>query len=222
MRRLRTIDQEAGFTIIELLIATTVLTLILLLSTVMITSIGTLYYKGVTLSQTQDSTRSIADQVVQDIQLTSGVVSNGTTTFGSTVVSAMCIGTVRYSYILDRQIGTDSTAPANQIKHVLWRDTVSSGAACLPADITLDPVGSTPATVNGMELVGNKSRLTAFSAVSPLSSSLYAIDVGVAFGDNDLLSGSGATTRCNGGVADHFCAVSTLSTAAIRRFSGGH
>lgn len=222
MRRLRTIDQEAGFTIIELLIATTVLTLILLLSTVMITSIGTLYYKGVTLSQTQDSTRSIADQVVQDIQLTSGVVSNGTTTFGSTVVSAMCIGTVRYSYILDRQIGTDSTAPANQIKHVLWRDTVSSGAACLPADITLDPVGSTPATVNGMELVGNKSRLTAFSAVSPLSSSLYTIDVGVAFGDNDLLSGSGATTNCNGGVADHFCAVSTLSTAAIRRFSGGH
>lgn len=215
----RPLTAEAGFTIIELLIATTVLTLILLLSTVMITSIGTLYYKGVTLSQTQDSTRSIADQVVQDIQLSSGVVSTGTTTVGSTTLSALCLGTVRYSYVLDRQIGTDGTAPANQIKHVLWRDTVSSGAACTPADIMQDPV---PSTVNGTELVGNKSRLTGFSAAQSASNtSLYTVAIGVAFGDNDLLQGSGLATRCNSGSANQFCAVSTLSTAAIQRFSGG-
>ena len=220
MRRLRPIDHEAGFTIIELLIATTVLTLILLLSTVMITNIGTLYYKGVTLSQTQDTTRSIADQVVQDIQLTGGVVSSGSKTFVTTSVNALCIGTVRYSYILDRQIGTDATAPAHQIKHVLWRDTISSGALCDPANITLDPV---PTTTNGTELIGNKSRLSVFSATpSATNTSLYTVDIGIVFGDNDLLSGTGAATSCNSGAANQFCAVSTLSTAAIQRFSSGH
>jgi prepilin-type N-terminal cleavage/methylation domain-containing protein len=213
---------EQGFTIIELMIATSVLTVILLIVTVTISGIGTLYYKGVTLSSTQDSTRSIADQLTQDIQLNDKQPIAGTpTSYGSTTVEAYCIGTVRYSFIVGKQIGPDATAPALQINHVLWRDHISAGAACVGVDLTQDPIPSAT-TMDGRELIGPRSRLT-FLSINNTGSNpdLFTIQLGVAYGDSDLINLNGLTSSCNGSKGFQFCATDSLTTSAIARVSGG-
>ncbi len=210
---------QSGFTIIELLIATTVLTVILLMVTVMISNIGNLYYKGITLAQTQDTTRSIADAVSQDIKLNDKPpVSDGSAIVFGTSTNAICIGSVRYTYTLGRQIGTNLSGPDPQVQHVLWRDTIGSGSACTPVNLAL----ATPPGVGGSELIGPRSRLTAFKvAPSSLANpTLFTVQIGVAFGDYDLLNMAGIATTCNGGVGGQFCAVDALTTSAIQRIGG--
>ena len=60
--------EQNGFTIIELLIATTVFSLILLISVAGILQISRMYYRGVTQSRTQETARSIIDEVGEAIR----------------------------------------------------------------------------------------------------------------------------------------------------------
>ena len=226
---------QQGFTIIELLIATSVLTVILMLATVMITSIGNLYYKGITLSQTQDTVRSITDQLTQDLQLSDGLPSvpdpatpgnpniNTSYAAGKTMYST-CVGTTRYSYALDQQINTD-------LSHVLWRDNIGSGNTCNPVDLSSATPNSilSPGT-NGTELIGPKSRLTAFM-ITVSGTSLYNVKLGVAYGDSDLLAGtddsnllagSDFNVGCAGSTGDQFCATDRLITSVIQRLNGSN
>lgn len=214
MKSLKKTTQQ-GFTIIELMIATSVLAVILLLVTVMITSIGNLYYKGVTLSQTQDTTRSIADQLVQDIKLSDGAPSNTPTAGSSTAVPgftlyAICIGTTRYSYALNTQIGTGR----GHIQHVMWRDSIGSGSRCSPVDL------SDMTLSGGAELIGPRSRLTSLTIGSPApGGTLYTVRLSLAYGDGDLLNPAGYDTTCKGSAGDQFCATDRLATSVVQRVS---
>ncbi len=60
---------QKGFTIIELMIATAVLSTILVMVTVVMVNIGSLYYKGINQARVQDDVRSIADEIIKNIQL---------------------------------------------------------------------------------------------------------------------------------------------------------
>ena len=229
-------QSEQGFTIIELLIATSVLTLILLLATVMITNIGNLYYKGITLSQTQDTVRSIVDQLTQDLQLADGLPSipdpavpgnpniNTSLVPGRQTLYATCIGTTRYSYVLDKQIIT--TLP-----HVLWRDSIGSGSTCSPVDLssTTTPNSTTSPGTAGAELMGPKSRLTCL-VITTSSASLYTIKLSIAYGEDDLLAGGDTSNLlngsdygvgCAGSTGNQFCATDRLTTSVIQRVNKG-
>jgi prepilin-type N-terminal cleavage/methylation domain-containing protein len=188
------ITDKRGFTIVELMIATTVLSVLLLLATAIMTSIGGLYTKGIHQSDVQDAARTIVDDVTQNAQLSNGVPSVVGPTAG---VSAYCIGSTRYSFVIGQQV-TDAT-------HGLWRDTVSGG--CTPADFA--NLGS------GVEMVPAHSRLTSFSISS---TSPYAITVGVAYGDDDLFTDpSHGNYTCKGSAGDQFCATSALTTTVVPR-----
>ncbi len=54
-----------GFTIIELLIATTIFSVVLLLAASGLLYIGRLYYKGLTSSATQEAARNIMQELTQ-------------------------------------------------------------------------------------------------------------------------------------------------------------
>ncbi len=223
MKRLITADSksaQSGFTILELMIATTVLAVILLLVTVMITGIGNLYYKGVTLSQTQDTTRALVSAATQDIQLNKGaptVVTTTQTIAGNTVMVA-CEGAARYTYV--KNVPIDSGAGTTL--HAVWRNSKVSGAACTPMDLTKDLANPTSVDYDatGSELLGSKMRLTSldFNA-SLVNAALFEIKASVAYGDDDLLNLSGYTTTCNGGTADRFCATATLTAGAVQRIN---
>jgi len=215
--------QSSGFTIVELMIATVVLSVILLLSTVMITSIGNLYYKGVNKSRLQDDARTIANDVSQRLELQANSTqlpgTDGETYpygSGSIYVAAICIGSTRYSYIEDSagqkwQIGSGGSA-VNQVPHIFWRDTNPS-ASCTALDLTkTNPPGSGS---DGTELISANSSVSYFSVDT--TSAPYGVKIDLAYGDRTLLSGVGLNATCKGGAGDQFCATATVSTAATPR-----
>ncbi len=234
---------EQGFTILELLIATTVVSVVLLLVSVMMINIGNLYYKGITQAKIQDNVRSITDDLSQHLQLSGHapvfLVSDDTTTH------VLCLGDTRYTYILGKQIGTDP----NQIKHVLWRDTVDTGSCPTPKDddhklfvpnnffLNIALGGATQiygasTGTSGSELIAPHSRLVDLS-VSPTSP--YNVVIKVAYGDDDLLCApslavNSCTTgsvsnleiatkdlKCKGQQGDSFCATANLTTTVVQR-----
>jgi len=223
---------QKAFTIVELMIATAVLSTILLLVTAMMMSIGNLYYKGVNQARVQDATRSITDDVSQHLQLSDNVPLAAVSLDGQTHV--YCIGNTRYTYVLDKQIGTQ----AGQSPHVLWRDDNPVPGSC---SATVGFLNSPPSGLNGSELISPNSRLTAFSisAGSP-----YSVSVGIAYGDNDQLCDNGSAGDCNfSGVSPHmnqiisgaispagliickgttgqqFCSTSNLTTTVVQRIT---
>jgi prepilin-type N-terminal cleavage/methylation domain-containing protein len=208
-------DQH-GFTIIELMIATSVLSVILLLVTVMMISIGSLFYKEINQSRVQDSVRSITDEVSHHLQLSGTTPLSGSYSGFGTPIGIYCIGDTRYSFIKNVQI--NSMVGGVFIYHVLWRDVPSGG--CDPtqpsANLTIqDPSsGHESATDTNAELIPPNSRLTEFSITKP---SPYNISVGIAYGANSLLNLAGINTTCKSTTGDQFCATASLTTTVANR-----
>jgi prepilin-type N-terminal cleavage/methylation domain-containing protein len=195
--------QRKGFTILELLIAMGVFSFVLLLVTVVIIGIGNLYTKGINLSRTQDAVRNIVGDISQNLSYTS---SNPITAISGDV-NAICIGDVRYTYVLKKRIGD------NPYVHIFWKDKLSTNGSCPVADLKIpDPSDSTGGVVgSGTELIPGNTSLQSFS-VTPTSSP-YTINVTLAYGDpNSLISG-----KCPSNSANQYCAVSSLQTTAVKR-----
>ena len=243
-RSVKTLDRH-GFTIVELMIATAVLSTILVLVTIIMISIGHLYYKGVSQARVQDDVRTIADELSQYLQL-----SNSTSIPVSQAgEQAYCIGSERFTYVLYKQIGTKP----GQTPHVLWRDTDPSPGSCPTGGPLGSPTGlpnlsaATPST-GGVELIAPNSRLTDFTvtAISATLPSPYSISVAVAYGDDDLVCDSGyhapndcsqqgltvhmtnivnhitapsGPIQCKGFTGDQFCATSSLTTTVAQRLT---
>lgn len=207
-----------GFTIVELLVATLVFSVVLVLITIGVIQFNKQYYRGVTESNTQTAARAIIDDVSQAIQfsgdeITSPIGSNG-------AVKGFCIGNQRYSYLPGWQLvdsGPDSAK--HQTTHAVVRDTPGSCAGLNAQDFS--------GNVSGTELLGPHMRVAKLDVKHVSGSSdLYTITVRVAYGDDDLLyspSGDGAgpaapDATCHYGWAGtQFCAVAELSTTVEKR-----
>jgi prepilin-type N-terminal cleavage/methylation domain-containing protein len=188
-------SNSQGFTIIELLIALSILSVILVMGSMIMIQIGRWYTKGINAASLQNNTRNINgdltstlqfDQVVPFSCIESNIDCaanlNGdpahpavTTNFNGIAASAYCIGKTRYSYTLNREQGVDNganpatgTAAGTTTNHVLWRDTMKTDATCKPVDLSNAgvPVDSdTDAAKGGYEMLGQHMRLTRFKAV---------------------------------------------------------
>ena len=109
---------SAGFTIVELMIATLVFSVILTIATVGILNIGRLYRKSLTQSQTQQVARTILDTVSQNIKFNGGSVVSGTNIY--------CLGAgKRLTYSLDTQFISINT-------HGLVIDDVACTSTAIP------------------------------------------------------------------------------------------
>jgi prepilin-type N-terminal cleavage/methylation domain-containing protein len=196
--------QSKGFTIIELLVASTVFSVILLICMTGVIKMGQIFFKGTITSQTQEATRSIIDEITQGIQFSKGNVGavSGVTS------GQVCIGNKRYTFITNKQL--NDTPDSTQVAHVLQRD-VNPGCTTDPLD-------------NPVELLTPGMRLTKFE-VRPLdgpvaTAKLWQVNVWVVYGDEDLLTAADPTTghrQCNGGAGSEYCAVSELSATVYRR-----
>ena len=235
----RAMNEESGFTIIELLIATVVFSLVMLILTYGILQISRTYYKGVTSANTQNTARDVIDNISQAIQFSGQ--GTGFAAIPSTNGSlGFCIGNQRYSYLPGYQLlnGTVDTT-ANQTNYAFVVDTPAS---CNPISSSAqDLVGITKGTVmlapGSKELMGLHMRLADLMLPASVSDNLYNIHIRVVYGDNDLLcsetavasSCSSTTTMpsggdyaetdlsCKGQAGDQFCAVSDLNTIVQKR-----
>lgn len=206
-------NQEAGFTIVELMIASVVFSVVLLLCTVGIIQISRTYYKGITTTKTEQTARSVLDRISQSIQFSGGTVTQ-TPSPDATRDQYFCINNELYSYHLGQEL-----IDGPNYNHAL----VVTNAACSGAQSL-----GTRSTPTGQELLSPNMRLAKLSVKSLGNNNLYRVTVRVVYGDDDLLldqlaaNGSagndGVLDTCKGATAGaQFCAVSELSTVVQKR-----
>lgn len=222
---------QRGFTIVELMIATLVFSVILVLITTGVIHFTNSYYRGINSSTTQNTTRTIIDTVSQAIQFGGGQfdlsASGGT-------VTTYCVKNYQFDFVIGKQVVTSSPG-ATRTYNALYKSSppVAGGGGCTARALS--------GITGGAELLGQHMRLTKF-AIVPLANSLFAIDVGVAYGDDDLLCdatiapsspyGCGPNAAsftaasqiaaagriaCKSQTGSQFCAVSELSTTVQSR-----
>ncbi len=208
----RTNSQKSlgGFTIIELMIATTVFSIVLLLCTFGLLQVSRVYYKGVTAAKVQEALRSVTDNITRIVQFSGGTVvpTPSTTTPGTPFV--FCIDDQRYSVVTDRQlVETNPNQSLSQIRHVLVVDTFPGcNSSTAPQDLT-------QASINGQELLSPNMRLSKFE-IKNLSANLYEVNIRIVYGDDDLLN-SGHNSCANVRAGTQFCAVGELNSVVQKR-----
>ena len=214
-------NNQHGFTIIELAIATTVFSVLLLLSLGAIAQIGKMYYKGVTTAQTQDVSRAVSNEIIQSIQLNAGTVSNTVTPPpGPGGTDSFCVGDTLYSYVIDRPMILNSSTT----QHVLWAETLANCASVPHGPLTLTQAVPSVGT-GGRELLSSNMRLSKLvvTQVGPASAQLYQVEIGIVYGDDDVLNPNDIPpdhkhTKCTGNFASaQFCAVVNLDTTVKKR-----
>lgn len=208
-------QDSAGFTILELLIAASVFSTILLLSTYGLIQVGRVYMKGVTTVRTQEVARTVMNEITQAIQF-SGQAPLTLTQQGNAL--GYCVGSRRYSYLLGvRQADT----PGGR---ALVADDTTCGAGTLP--LAINHWGALPSgVVNPRVLLPSDMRLLKLD-ITPAGDGLYSVTVRVAAGDYDLLQprpDSRAHAASHDAICGHdvvggqFCAVTEINSVVKRR-----
>ncbi len=203
---------QHGFTLVELMIATTVFSVFLLIVTTLVLQVTRTYTKGIVASKTQETARVISNELSRAVQFGGSNMFFPASTPAPGVASYMCIGSQRYTFVLGKQLKSTITNPPDQTSHVLVADSVST---C--------PSGAGSMTITDTkaqrELVGENMRLANLSIEKIGASNLYTIKVRVAYGDADLLNTpTSQNVLCRGQTgSSQFCAVSELVTTVEKR-----
>lgn len=229
--------KQSGFTIIELMIAISILSILLLASAVVMLNIGSLYAKGVDATTVQNDSRNVIQSIASSIQfnyLSGSQINSGSQRYYSSTgtlytVYAYCIGYTRYSYI----IGFPDNS--NTFAHTIWKDTMRYQGACKPLNIlipTPNCIGSSKciasATGSGSDLTNSNMHLASLSINSnPNYPQLYSISIGLAYGLKDMFnvnsSGTLVTTDgnyvCGNRTSERYCATSSLETTVVQRIN---
>jgi len=203
-----------GFTIIELLIATSVFSLVLLGALTGFIHTGQLFYKGVTVTQTGATAKQVLDDVSSSINNSSSnsILLYPTSPSG---YSYDCVGNVRYTYnnlhtMIDLSVGNSYNPNGN---YGILRNLINGCSA--PCATT----GCSAPLSTATEMLGDHMRLSDFT-LTPLSSGkLYTVSVTIAYGDNAVLDTTTTPPTCIGdSQSQQFCAVSDLSTSVYAEF----
>lgn len=194
---------EPGFTIVELMIATVVFSMTLMIVATGFVQIGRMFYKGITQAKTQEVARNVLDEVSRNIQFSVGdvrCVDNTSNPCDTADMSGtLCIGGTHYIFNLNQVV--TSTTPA------LRRAVTSSSAAC-------------GTLTTGEERLAQNMRLVDFTVNCLPNPDICDISMVVAHGDTDLLNVdmTNRTAKCFGSRSGtQFCAVTNLKTSVLRR-----
>lgn len=229
-------NREAGFTIIELMVATVVFSVVLIILTAGVIAITRTYSKGIVLTNTQNTARSIMDSISQTIEFNGGSIDWPPGVGGREAMQGRgCIGNQAYDFTIGFQL-LDSPSDPDQASHGLTKTSGVSGCHHEMA----------PTFGGGTELLSPHMRLTNLNVEAiNANDRLYKVDVTVAYGDYDLLCSpslnghaggckdtDAAVTlqsndiqqfvtlpdlTCHSGADTQFCAVSALSTVVQQR-----
>lgn len=205
---------NAGFTIIELLVATIVFSMVLLLIAVGVLQFNHAYYSGITQAQTQNTARSILEQISQDIQFSGSQITSPIATGGSDPEYGFCIGSDRYSFRPGWElVDSGPVVKDHQTLHALVKDSPGLCSGMKAQDFT-KALSSSSTELLSKYMRVSKLSVTAVSGAR----GLYSVDVRVVYGDDDLLTNPTASNAaCKVGSGSQFCAVSELSTVVQQR-----
>lgn len=188
---------EQGFTIIELLIATLVFSVILVILIFGVLSITNSYYKGYYQTLTQNASRNIITNIAESIEFSSNdSVFEIQPSVMTADVGALCIGNQRYTFILGQQF----------VSILLQTDglRLALDSPCPTSPSFIPKVGD-PTAAN---LLPGQMRIASLSLTQVGSTSnLYKVEVRVVYGADDLLCSPSEFT--DDGVVGADCSSST-------------
>lgn len=214
-------SNQGGFTIVELLIATLIFSMVLLLITIGILTFTKVYFKGLNQSRTQNAARTIIENVAQSIQFSGGTVTKTITPNGDS--QGFCVADKRFSFLPGRQLTDVAPDPAlTQTRHALVVDEPGNCGGSQAQDLGGNPAGT--------ELLAPGMRVSKLAVEQIGTTSMYRVTVRLAYGENDLLyspsdpnNPNGATrpdAACRFGFSGaQFCATAELSTIVNKRIN---
>lgn len=185
-----------GFTIIELLIAIAGFSFVLLLVTIVMINIGSIYSKGINQTKIDDAARYITDDISRRIKFSKPIEEAS---------NKYCIGGIMYSFNLN-------TKPSSST-YALKRSFIPSIESCS---------SFIPGPGVGEELVPANAQLSSFAISN--NSGVYSIKVSLYYGDKSNLIKTPSLTpnydsKCNPATNYQYCAVTQLTTVATPRIN---
>lgn len=209
-----------GFTIIELMIATAIFSLVMMIIVASIIQVTKMYYRTNTITRSQEIARGVIEEIGESIRFsndaidTSGMIASGPNiNVGDSDTGYFCIGSRRYSYAVDRQLKSQNPdSSKKERKNVLWVDEPENCSGNGPVNFaSLD-------TDNGRELLAENMRILKLDIKPIAGLRTYNIDIVIAYGDEDLLEIDNGEKLCKIGVpgVEH-CYVTKLSVTAEKR-----
>jgi type II secretory pathway pseudopilin PulG len=195
-----------GFTILELMIASTVFAVMLLVVAVGVISFTDSYSKGITEANTQSVARTIMADVSQSIEFGKTIY---VLPLSSSGVGGICVDSTLYSYQLGPSVVNGNYGLVE-----------TSGVEC---STTTTPFSDNSAS--SRQLLNQNMQLATPLVLASDQSNPYTIRVRVIYGTDDLLTTpnptswvtQGASEECEGVTGSQFCAVSDLTTTVDQR-----
>lgn len=229
MRRLTKRQRTSnGFTLVELMVATTMFSIILLLSLAGFLQIGQLFYKGVNITTTADTAKqaitSIKNDISYDTTTASIIISPAQTVDtpqGPVDRYYFCAGPNRYSFIPYRHLDIEDKDTGESFgwyKFRLLKDRLLVPGCPNP----FDSGSGAPLDNTATELLSDKMRISNLT-LTPLPSSndkLYTIDIKIVYGDDSVLQNPNEpTAKClSGSVYSRYCFATELRTTVRKGF----
>ncbi len=206
----KTINRERseGFTIAELLIATTIFSMILLVILASFMQVGRMFYKGISVNNTNDATRNLVDVVAANVRQGSDPKDIKTDTAnGPNGPQYFCVGSHRYTARTGVKVGADQIASPNATTIV---------AGVIEDNIPACAAPSAVSGANARQLLGPDMQLNSIN-FNCNNSGNCTIQAHVVFygADDSVLtpSANDPTAQCSGNLlSSQFCAVSDIST----------
>lgn len=207
---------QAGFTVLELMVATSVFAVVLMVLTAGVLAFSRDYFKSIAENNAQATARGIINDIAQNLQFGSNFSTMNSPTAS---VDGFCIDQTAYSYSVGYQV-VPSPSASDQRRHGLVKSVNGNCTGSTALDLS-----NSSLTLNNkqQELLGDHMRLGILS-VDELGGGSYRIHVKVIYGDSDLLTnpddGDWSNVGCISGSGSQFCAVSDLSTVVQARLAG--
>ncbi len=215
----RTQSSQSGFTIVELMIATLVFAMVLLVITVGVMSFTRAYYRGINQSNTQRVARAVLENVSQAIQFSGDQVTApiASTQIDGRTYEGLCVGGQRYSYLRGwQQIDDSPDGAQNQTQHVM---VVDKPGIC--GGLAAQDLGG-PLATGSTDLLSPRMRISKLD-VAPLAGTTdtFQVTVRVVYGDNDLLNNpTGKDATCKASISgSEYCGQSELTTTVKKRIA---
>jgi prepilin-type N-terminal cleavage/methylation domain-containing protein len=199
---------QRGFTVIELMVATTVFAVLVLLTSMAVVQIGRQFYKGIITARAQNAARTLTDEISRNVQYTA--TPPRVRTSGNVI--AIC--TAEVEYIIDR-----GQVQQGGVQRAMRYPACSSPLATLPSSGALPQNWPNAADPNhrGSEMLGENMR--AWVGLSPLGTRSYTLDISVAHGDDDLLEDPAATSYSCRNVPSlsQYCGTAQLTVTVFKQ-----
>lgn len=101
---MKTSSRQTGFTIIELMMATIIFSMVLVVVVAGFMQIGRIFYKGISISSTQEAARSLSAGITDDLTFARSVSLSDAASgaaYNDNGTSFFCVGNHRYAYKVD-------------------------------------------------------------------------------------------------------------------------